>query len=91
MEVLTMKMGKVISKVISTRKYEGLQGFKLLVIQPCFGDENDYFVAADELGAGEGEFVLVSTGSVAQLAFTRDVPIDAVVVGIMDSEPVIKR
>lgn len=85
-----MIIGKVISKVVSTRKYESLQGFKLLVIQPCYGDKDAYFVAADNLGAGEGELVLVSKGNAAQHALTRNAPIDAIVVGIMDSEPIIE-
>jgi ethanolamine utilization protein EutN len=85
-----MIIGKVISKVVSTRKYQGLQGFKLLVIQPCYGNKDEYFVAADDLGAGEGEFVLVSKGSAAQHALSRNAPIDAIVVGIIDSELTIK-
>lgn len=85
-----MILGKVISNVVSTRKYEGLQGYKLLVIQPCYGEKEDYFVAADEMGAGIGELVLVTMGAPAQHAFNKSAPIDAVVVGIIDNEPTIK-
>ena len=84
-----MLIGKVVSKVVSTRKYDSLQGLKLLVIQPCYGDKGDYFVAADELGAGEGELVLVSRGETAQHALNKNTPIDAIVVGIIDVEPTI--
>ncbi|MFO1445651.1 EutN/CcmL family microcompartment protein [Bacillus sp. Bva_UNVM-123] len=82
-----MILGKVISKVVSTRKYDSLQGFKLLVIQPCHGSQDDYFIAADELGAGEGEFVLVTKGYSAHHALNKNTPIDAIVVGIIDDEP----
>jgi ethanolamine utilization protein EutN len=81
-----MIIGKVINRVVSTRKYQELQGYKLLVIQPCYGS-SDYLVAADTIGAGEGEYVLVSTGEAVQYALTRNAPIDAVVVGILDDEP----
>ncbi|NSL52142.1 EutN/CcmL family microcompartment protein [Calidifontibacillus erzurumensis] len=82
-----MIIGKVISKVVSTRKHESLQGHKFLVIQPCYGKSDEYFVAADNIGAGEGELVLVTLGDAAQHALTRQAPIDAIVVGIIDQEP----
>lgn len=84
-----MMIGKVVSKVVSTRKYDSLQGLKLLVIRPCYGDKGACFVAADELGAGEGELVLVSTGDTAKHALSKNTPIDAIVVGIIDVEPTI--
>ncbi|MED3553145.1 EutN/CcmL family microcompartment protein [Cytobacillus praedii] len=84
-----MIIGEVISRVVSTRKYDSLQGFKLLVIQPCFGSKDDCFVAADELGAGEGELVLVARGQAAQHALIKDTPIDALVVGLIDEKPAI--
>ncbi|MEK6452943.1 EutN/CcmL family microcompartment protein [Caldifermentibacillus hisashii] len=82
-----MIIGKVISNVVSTRKYDSLQGYKLLVIQPYYGTQERYFVAADEIGAGEGELVLVTTGEVAGQALHRKAPVDALVIGIIDSEP----
>ncbi|MGV2939632.1 EutN/CcmL family microcompartment protein [Mesobacillus sp. LC4] len=85
-----MIMGRVISNVVSTRKYNELQGFKLLVIQPYFGDVEDSFVAADEIGAGIGELVLVSRGSVVENGLSRKAPIDAAVIGIIDHEPLKK-
>jgi len=91
MGVRTMILGKVISKVVSTRKYDHLQGLKLLVIQPCYGNKDDYFIAADELGAGEGELVLVTQGYSAHHALNRSTPIDAIVVGIIDGEPSIRN
>lgn len=86
-----MVIGKVVSTVVSTRKYSELQGFKLLVIQPYYRTGNDYFVAADMIGAGIGELVLVSVGEPVQCALSRKAPIDALVVGIVDNEPAIEK
>ncbi|MBU9714225.1 EutN/CcmL family microcompartment protein [Evansella tamaricis] len=85
-----MIIGKVVSRVISTRKYQELQGYKFLVIKPCYG-EGDYIVAADDIGAGEGELVLVSKGSAVQHALSKNAPIDAIVVGIVDQAPTMEK
>lgn len=82
-----MKIGRVVSNVVSTRKYDSLQGYKLLVIEPYKSKNKELFVAADTIGAGEGELVLVSFGSQVQHALPNPTPIDAVVVGIVDQEP----
>ena len=79
-----MLVGKVVNKLVSTRKHDQLNGLKLLVIEPCFGQSKACFVAADELGAGEGEIVLVVQGSPAMQGIKKEAPIDAVVVGIVD-------
>ena len=81
---MAMLVGKVVNKLVSTRKHDQLNGFKLLVIEPCFGKSKACFVAADELGAGEGEIVLVVQGTAATHAIQKQAPIDAVVVGIVD-------
>ncbi|MFC4386998.1 EutN/CcmL family microcompartment protein [Gracilibacillus marinus] len=86
-----MVIGKVVSRVISTRKYDTLQGYKLLVIEPLNGDTKEVFVAADTIGAGEGEIVLVSFGSAVQHALHQQAPIDAIVVGIVDQEPTMPK
>lgn len=86
-----MIMGRVISNVVSTRKYSELQGFKLLVIQPYYGEVEDSFVAADEIGAGIGELVLVTRGSAVEHGLSKKAPIDAAVVGIIDHEPLKKE
>ena len=85
-------MGKVIGNVWATRKEEGLQGLKLLVIQPVDGygrPIRTHFVAADRIGAGIGDHVLITSGGSSRF-IDRDnpVPIDAVVVGIIDSTEV---
>lgn len=82
-----MIIGKVIGNVFSTRKCENLVGYKLLMIRPLFRNQEDVFVAADTLGAGFGECVLVTTDNTTQYALDKHVPIDAIVVGILDEEP----
>ncbi|HHW54827.1 MAG: EutN/CcmL family microcompartment protein [bacterium] len=85
-----MIIGKVIGNVVATKKDERLVGYKLLIIQPLdlHDDHVDKAprVAADIVGAGMGETVLVVEGSSARLALdTSDTPIDAAVVGIVDT------
>lgn len=86
-----MLIGKVVNKVVSTRKHESLNGFKLLVVEPCFGTERACFVAADELGAGEGEIVIVCLGSACAKAINKEASVDAVVVGIIDDRKIIEQ
>jgi ethanolamine utilization protein EutN len=77
---------KVLGNVWATKKDDKLSGYKLLVVRSCGGGETETFVAVDMIGAGIGEDVLVSTGSVARNSLPeKDTPIDAVVVGIIDS------
>jgi len=54
--------------VVSTRKCRNLVGFKLLLVEPFYGDKKDTFVAADTIGAGIGELVLVTTDNTTQYA-----------------------
>lgn len=84
-----MEIGKVIGSVWATKKDEGLNGVKLVVLQ-LLKDEittQDYLmVAADIIGAGVGDLVIVSRGSAARQAVNNQrVPIDAAIVGIVDS------
>jgi ethanolamine utilization protein EutN len=84
-----MFMGKVIGSVWATQKEEGMDNLKLLVIQPVDfhnRDSGQHVIAADRIGAGVGEKVIVSRGSPARILFNqRMVPIDAMIVGIVDS------
>ncbi|PKM57564.1 MAG: ethanolamine utilization protein EutN [Firmicutes bacterium HGW-Firmicutes-3] len=84
-----MIVGIVIGNVWATRKDENLNGLKLLVIKPLdYVSDKDLptFVAADSIGAGIGETVLVVNGSSARMALGRkDIPVDAIVVGIIDA------
>ena len=73
--------------MVSTRKCRNLVGFKLLLVEPYFGDKSQLFVAADTIGAGIGELVLVTTDETTQHALDRSAPVDAYVVGIVDAPP----
>lgn len=84
-----MKMGKVVGNMICSRKYDGLQGYKLLIIELSYTGQKEHIVAADTLGAGVGQLVLLAEGVSIREALTRPAPIDALVVGIMDNEPAI--
>jgi ethanolamine utilization protein EutN len=87
-------LAKVIGTLISTQKVEVLCGQKLLLVEPYRLDPKKRrqlvsagrtFVAVDTLGAGEGEMVLITQGSSARLTpETKALPIDTVVVGIVD-------
>ena len=85
-----MYLAKVVGNVWSTRKEEGLRGLKFLAVQPVGLELEPYgpiVIAADRIGAGEGEIVMVVGGSSARQGFeARNLPIDAVVVGIIDAE-----
>lgn len=84
-----MLIARVVGSAVSTIKEETLRGLKLLIVREATpGDElrGEPFVAADTVGAGEGELVLVVLGSAArQTDKTRDFPVDAAIIGILDS------
>lgn len=86
-----MILGKVVGTVVSTRKLKSLVGYKLLMIQPVYGDDKQILVAGDMVGAGVGELVLVTTDDTTQYAVDRETPIDAVIVGIVDNMPVMGK
>lgn len=77
---------KVIGHVWATKKEESLSGLKLMVVREDGKKSGDSFVAADIVGAGIGEKVLVVSGSTARKALGKDeLPVDAAIVGIIDS------
>lgn len=76
-----MKIGKVIGSIWATRKAQCLQGVTFLVVQS--GEEE--LVAADQVGAGPGDRVLLATGTVAS-RYCMDAPVDAAVVAIVDQK-----
>jgi carbon dioxide concentrating mechanism protein CcmL len=84
-----MRLGKVRGTVVSTCKEPTLTGVKFLLIQFISEDGNllpDYEVAADVVGAGPGEWVLVTRGSSArQHRGYEERPVDAAVVAIVDT------
>ncbi len=90
-----MFIGKVSGSVVSTQKIDTVVGSKLLLIKAMtvkgdspgeVVDTGRVAVAIDMLGAGEGDLVLVTQGSSARLTeSTKNMPTDAVVVGIIDA------
>jgi microcompartment protein CcmK/EutM len=84
-----MIIGRIFGTVVATRKDERLQGAKLLLVRPLAldgTDESSYLVAVDTVGAGYREKVLVVAGSSARLAEgMKDRPVDAAIVGIIDT------
>lgn len=84
-----MQVAKVRGTVVSTQKDPSLRGVKLLLLQLVDEDGNilpEYEVAADSVGAGVDEWVLVSRGSAArQVLGNEQRPLDAVVVAIIDT------
>lgn len=85
-----MRIGKVIDNVWSTRKDEFLVGTKFMIVQLMdnLGEFNgNIIVAADLIGAGIGEKVLITQGSSARrMEGLENTPIDAIIVGIIDEE-----
>lgn len=83
-----MIFAKVIGTVVATQKDENLQGKKLLLckeVDHTGKPLNTYHVAVDTVQAGEGNFVLISYGSSARMTeYTKDAPIDAVIMAIID-------
>ncbi|HKJ81781.1 MAG TPA: EutN/CcmL family microcompartment protein [Ignavibacteriaceae bacterium] len=83
-----MFLGRVIGNVWSTKKDENLVGAKFLIVRQIdlnMKDKENFVVAVDSVGAGEGEVVLVATGSSSrQTSFTKDKPVDAVIMAIVD-------
>jgi microcompartment protein CcmK/EutM len=84
-----MKMGRVVGSVVATRKDPSLVGTKFLVVEnlsPDLKPEGAYVVAVDAVGAGASEVVLYASGSSArQTPVTKDRPVDAVIMAIVDS------
>ena len=74
-----MKIGKVIGSVWATRKADCLQGQTFLVVKA----DGEEIVAADQVGAGPGDRVLLAIGTVAS-RYCMDAPVDAAVVAIVD-------
>lgn len=84
-----MEIGKVIGNIWATKKDEGISGQKLLVLSLMSSRQQEkeiLVVAADIIGAGIGDMVLVSRGNSARQAVGNGkAPIDAAIIGIIDS------
>jgi len=96
-----MFLARVEGSVVATKKDPSMNGRKLLVMRPQLVDEKDptkfrpganTIVAVDSVGAGIGELVLFCQGSSARLAPNlKDAPVDAVVIGIVDTVDVLGK
>lgn len=90
-----MFVAKVTGSVVSTQKVPAMVGQKLMVVEPyrlesvkreSLTETGRTFIAVDTIGAGEGDYVLITQGSSARLTEeTQKLPIDAVIVGIVDT------
>ena len=76
-----MKLGTVVGAIWATRKAQCLQGQTFLVVE----SGGEQIVAADQVGAGPGDKVLLATGTVAS-RYCMDAPVDAAVVAIVDDK-----
>lgn len=91
-----MQLATVIGTVVATRKYQGLEGIKLLIVQPLDRDrapQGEPVVAADATAqAGPGELVFIIGSREAALALPEPfVPVDHAIVGIVDEVDVRPR
>lgn len=94
-----MFLARVIGHVVATKKDDKMKGYKLLLLRPQlvdpqdpkqFRDGSNTVVAVDNLGVGVGEMVMFVQGSSARQAEgMKTLPIDAAVVGIVDSVDVL--
>jgi ethanolamine utilization protein EutN len=96
-----MFVAKVTGSVVSTQKVKSMTGHKLLIVEPLRVDPGTRdrlvgtgrsFVVVDVVGAGQGEMVLIVQGSSARLTpETEKLPVDATIIGIVDSVNVENR
>lgn len=96
-----MFLARVEGSVVATKKDPSMNGRKLLLVRPQLVDEKDpsrfrpgsnTIVAVDSVGAGLGELVLFCQGSSARLAPNlKDAPVDAVIIGIVDTVDALGR
>ena len=90
-----MFLARVTGSVVSTQKVRSMVGHKLLIVEPLRVDPATRdrlvgtarsFVVVDTVGAGLGEMVLIVQGSSARLTpETEKLPVDATIIGIVDS------
>jgi ethanolamine utilization protein EutN len=83
-----MYLGRVIGTCVASRKYQGLEGVKLLVVQPldrARKPKGRPEIACDTVKAGPGDFVYLVGSREAALALEETfVPVDSAIVGIID-------
>lgn len=83
-----MIAARLIDTVWATRKAESLNGLKFMLAEEIGGtDSGRRFIVVDNISAGIGDRVIVATGSSARrMLGNDDIPVDAVVVGIIDAD-----
>ena len=83
-----MLTAKVIDHIWSTRKAESLSGLKFMLVEVIGGiDSGQRLVVADIISSGIGDRVIVTTGSSARrMLGNDDIPVDAMIVGIIDED-----
>ena len=83
-----MYLGRVIGSVVAQQKAKGLEGVKLLVVQPLDNQlkhSGPSHVAVDTVQAGPDDLVyLVGSREAALACDPYFVPVDAAIVGIVD-------
>jgi microcompartment protein CcmK/EutM len=83
-----MILGKVVGTIISTQANIGIAGARFLLVEKCNAKgegKSDFVVALDPLGAGNDEMVMISESTSArETPLTKNKPIDALIVGIVD-------
>ena len=85
-----MQLGRVKGTVVSTNKAAKLYGLKLLIVKPIdietWQEKGNLVVAIDAVGAGEGEVVMIVSGSSSrQTNVTENKPVDTSIIAIIDS------
>ncbi len=86
-----MILGRVYGSVVSTHKLETLVGSKFMLVQCIENGKlvDKFLVAVDGVGAGIGEDVIITQGSSARKGMKNpDAPVDALIVGILDTKQV---
>lgn len=83
-----MLTARLIDNVWATRKADSLNGLKFMLAEVIGGsDSGQRFIVIDNIGAGIGDRVIVSTGSAARrMLGNDDIPVDAAVIGIIDED-----
>jgi ethanolamine utilization protein EutN len=83
-----MLVGQVVDKIWATRKADSLVGLKLMVVKLLDGvSDGKLVIAADTIGAGIGERVILCEGSSARKMLGQDsIPVDSIIVGIIDED-----
>lgn len=84
-----MQFGRVVGSAVCTRKYTGLEGVKLLVVQPVnkhLVPQGSLMVAVDVVQAGPGDVCVMARSREAAMALPEItfVPVDLATIGIVD-------